>query len=121
MNVKKHSENATKRSVVTFSNILHTVVAANITMNRRASSTKKTTKQPHHVPRVVSTHGRMKMDSHADTIVLGSNAIILQYTSREKSLAICGLISTHLRRANCDRSDGSHKSQHGQNIYFGLT
>ena len=27
--------------------------------------------------------GRMKLDSHADTIVLGNNAIILQYTNRE--------------------------------------
>ena len=28
-------------------------------------------------------YGRMELDSHADTIVLGSNALILQYTSRE--------------------------------------
>ena len=31
-------------------------------------------------PTVIS--GRMELDSHADTIVLGNNAIILQYTSR---------------------------------------
>jgi hypothetical protein len=30
-----------------------------------------------------ATFGRMEIDSHADTIVLGSNAIIMQYTSRE--------------------------------------
>jgi hypothetical protein len=83
MNVTKHSENITKRSVVTLMNIVNTVVAANITTNRRASSTKKTHKQRHHVPREVATHGCMEMNSHADTIVLGSNAIILQYTSRE--------------------------------------
>jgi hypothetical protein len=29
------------------------------------------------------THGRMELDSHADTIVLGSNAIIMHYTNRE--------------------------------------
>ena len=28
-------------------------------------------------------HGRMELDSHADTIVLGSNAIVMHYTSRE--------------------------------------
>ena len=30
-----------------------------------------------------ATYGRMELDSHADTIVLGSNAIITQYTTRE--------------------------------------
>jgi hypothetical protein len=75
MNATKHSENVSKRSVVTFSTSINTVIAANIATNRRALSTKKSNKQRHHVPQVVATHGHMEMDSHANT---GSNAIILQ-------------------------------------------
>ncbi len=78
--------NVTKHSTVTFSNELHTVVAANVTTNRRTSSTKKINKH-HQVPQTQAIFGRMEMDSHADTIVLGSNAIILQYTSRECDVA----------------------------------
>jgi hypothetical protein len=61
------------------------VVSANTTKNRRTSSIRKNkqnNKAKHNDSSYV-THGRMELDSHADTIVLGSNAIILQYTSRE--------------------------------------
>ena len=32
-------------------------------------------------------HGRMELDSHADTIVLGRNAIVMHYTNRECDVA----------------------------------
>ena len=58
------------------------MVSANITKNRRTSAlhSKKRAKQ-HDSSHV--THARMELDSHADTIVLGSNAIIMHYTNRE--------------------------------------
>lgn len=58
------------------------MVSANTTRNRRTSSIRKN-KQQNKAKHNVVTDGRMELDSHADTIVLGSNAIILQYTSRE--------------------------------------
>jgi Reverse transcriptase (RNA-dependent DNA polymerase) len=64
--------------------MLHAVVAANITMNRRASSIRKKSmlsRMSNDSPTPI--YGRMELDSHADTIVLGRNAIVLQYTSRE--------------------------------------
>lgn len=82
-NVSKHLRNITKRSVVTFSKILHTVVAASVTTNRQTLFTRKTNKPRQHAPAQQATYGRMEMGSHADTLVLGSNSIILQYTSRE--------------------------------------
>ena len=76
--------NVTKQSTVTFSKVLHTVVAANITTNRRvASMRKKPMSSRMNNDSSRPTYGRMEFDSHADTIVLGNNAIILQYTSRE--------------------------------------
>ena len=53
-----------------------TAVSANITNNRRMSSLHK--KKAKHNDSSHVTHGRMELDSHADTIVLGSNAIIMQ-------------------------------------------
>ena len=73
--------NVIKQSNVSFSQVLHTVVAANITSNRRTSSINKTSRTTNDGS--IATYGRMELDSHADTIVLGRNAIILQYTSRE--------------------------------------
>jgi hypothetical protein len=71
----------TKHSTIVQSS---TVIAANITTNRRTASVRK----KHSTSRMrndssTATYGRMELDSHADTIVLGSNAIVLQYTSRE--------------------------------------
>jgi Reverse transcriptase (RNA-dependent DNA polymerase) len=62
------------------------VVAANLTYNRRTSHIHKT-KTSAANDRSTPTYGRMELDSHADTIVLGSNAIILRYTSRECDVA----------------------------------
>ncbi len=60
------------------------MVAANITTNRRAASVRKHPKSSRvNNDSFETTYGRMELDSHADTIVLGQNAIILQYTSRE--------------------------------------
>ena len=57
------------------------MVSANITNNRRTSSLHKRKARRNDSTHV--TYGRMELDSHADTIVLGSNAIIMQYTNRE--------------------------------------
>ena len=66
------------KKMVTFST---TVVSANITFNRRTSSIKNKSRLHNDSSNV--TYGRMELDSHADTIVLGSNAIIMHYTNRE--------------------------------------
>jgi hypothetical protein len=76
MNVTKH---------ITFCNV-KTVVAANITLNRRTSYIHKMTSRVRN-DRSVATYGRMELDSHTDTIVLGSIAVILQYTNREWDVA----------------------------------
>ena len=57
------------------------MVSANITKNRRTSSLHKKKAQQRDGSN--ATYGRMELDSHADTIVLGSNAIIMHYTNRE--------------------------------------
>ena len=62
------------------------MVAANKTYNRRTSHINKTVTRKHN-DGSMATYGRMELDSHADTIVLGRNAIILQYTSRECDVA----------------------------------
>ncbi len=63
----------------------NTVVAANITTNRRMSSTHR---HIHGLKRDVNViYGRNELDSHADTIVLGKNSVILQYTGRECDVA----------------------------------
>ena len=46
--------------------------------SRRVSSAKSGTKRK----RTATVHGRCELDSHADTIVAGSNCIILQYTGK---------------------------------------
>ena len=63
----------------------NTAVAANTTTNRRMSSTYRYIRGISRDADVV--HGRNELDSHADTIVLGRNAIILQYTGRECDVA----------------------------------
>jgi hypothetical protein len=60
-------------------------VAANITSNRRMSSTHRYVHGLKRDGDVV--HGRNELDSHADTIVLGRNFVILQYTGRECDVA----------------------------------
>jgi hypothetical protein len=57
------------------------VVSANITNNRRASSLHKSKAQQRDGSN--ATYGRMELDSHAGTIVLGSYAIIMHYANRE--------------------------------------
>ena len=79
LNVTKHS------SCKCLTSELTAVVAANITTNRRAASVRKKAMSTSHMRNDSSSvqYGRMELDSHAGTIVLGSNALILQYTSRE--------------------------------------
>jgi hypothetical protein len=61
------------------------VVAANITTNRRMSSTHR---HIHGLKRDVNVvYGRNELDSHADTIALGKNSVIMQYTDRECHVA----------------------------------
>jgi hypothetical protein len=78
---KKLTEQSAK--VVTFHSdtLFHSVVSVNKTSQRRASSVNKNTRKRHHSSDTI--YGRMELDSHADTIVLGSNAIIMNYTTRE--------------------------------------
>ncbi len=63
----------------------HNVVAANITTNRRLSSTHQRHRGIQRDTDVV--HGRNELDSHADTIVLGRNSVIIHYTGRECDVA----------------------------------
>ena len=67
MNVTKH---------VTFCNV-KTAVAANTTLIRPMSYIHRTSSHVKH-DRSIATYGRLELDSHADTIVLGSNAVVLQ-------------------------------------------
>ena len=63
-------------------NLSHSVVSVNKTSTRRASSINQNKRKGNdgsHAP----IYGRMELDSHADTIVLGSNAVIMHYTTRE--------------------------------------
>ena len=55
---------------------------ANITFNRRASSVKNKKSRLHNDSSDL-IYGRMELDSHDNTIVLGSNVIIMHYTHRE--------------------------------------
>ena len=52
-----------------------------MTSKRRTSSLNKAPRD--HRDGAITTYGRMELDSHADTIVLGSNAIVMHYTTRE--------------------------------------
>jgi hypothetical protein len=81
---KMLTEKSTK--VVTFSSntLFHSVVSVNKTSHRRASSLKHNgRRRPDNTSQLRVTYGRMEIDSHADTIVLGGNAIIMHYTNRE--------------------------------------
>jgi hypothetical protein len=59
----------------------YTVFSANKTSKRRPSSLNNAPRDPRDGS--ITTYGRMELDSHADTIVLGSNAIVMHYTTRE--------------------------------------
>lgn len=63
-------------------NLFHSVVSVNKTSTRRTSSINQTKRKRNDGSRA-AIYGRMELDSHADTIVLGSNAIIMHYTTRE--------------------------------------
>ena len=82
--VKQLAMNLTETSCTC--NIIQAVVAVNISTNRKASSTKRTVSSMLHDSSDVS-YGRIELDSHADTIVLGSNATVLHYTGRECDVA----------------------------------
>jgi hypothetical protein len=69
--------------VVTFDyNSFQSVVSVNKTSKRPMSSVRNRDVHRHQSHHRV-TYGRMELDSHADTIVLGGNAIIMHYTNRE--------------------------------------
>ena len=61
------------------------VVAANVTTNRRPRS--KVNMSCSMKTSTERTLGRMEMDSHANTIVLGGNVIVLQCTKRVCNVA----------------------------------
>ena len=84
MTVSTVNKKSNETEVITFDlNSLHqTVVAVNKTSQRRTCSINKKDRRKRNDNSHV-TYGRMEIDSHADTIVLGSNAIIIHYTSRE--------------------------------------
>ena len=83
MTVSTVSKQLTEKKVVTFdmTKLYQSVVSVNKTSQRRASSINKNKRKRNDGSNV--TYGRMELDSHADTIELGSNAIIMHYTSRE--------------------------------------
>ena len=57
--------------------MFHSVVSVNKTSLRRTSSVNKNSFASGPNDSHAATYGRMELDSHADTIVLGSNAIIM--------------------------------------------
>ena len=73
-----------KKKVVTFDadTLFRSVVSVNKTSTRHTSSINKSSRKRHNRSHT-ATYGCMELDSHADTIVLGSNAILMQYTTRE--------------------------------------
>jgi hypothetical protein len=80
---KKLTEKAAKGMTFSSNTFSHSVVVSvNKTSQRRTSSVNKNPRKRHDHSH--ATYGRMELDSHADTIVvLGSNAIIMHYTTRE--------------------------------------
>jgi hypothetical protein len=78
---KKLTEKSEK--VITFhtDTLFHSVVSVNKTSQRRTSSVNKSVRKRRKDSH--ATYGRIELDSHADTIVLGSNAVIMSYTTRE--------------------------------------
>ena len=75
---EKSSEVVTLNSNTTINS---SVVSVNKTSQRRTSSVNKRGRKRQDNSH--ATYGRMELDSHADTIVLGSNAIIMHHTNRE--------------------------------------
>ena len=53
------------------------VIARIVSSTRRPRNTSQSNGQTN---RALPTHGRIELDSHADTVVLGSNAVVLHYT-----------------------------------------
>ena len=75
----------TEKKVVTFhsNSLFKTAISVNKTSQRRTCSSIKKGSRQHNDSSHATSYGRMELDSHADTIVLGSNAIVMQYTTRE--------------------------------------
>ena len=56
------------------------VIARIVSSTRRPRNTSQSNGRTN---RALPTHGRIELDSHADTVVLGSNAVVLHYTGNE--------------------------------------
>ena len=89
MTVSTVTKKLSEKEVVTFQNdtLYTSVVSVNKTSQRRASSLNQSTLTRKHNDSSKVVYGRMELDSHADTIVLGNNAIIMHYTTRECDVA----------------------------------
>ena len=65
---------------VTKRHIIKRVIARIVSSTRRPRNLSQFNKRAN---RALPTEGRIKLDSHADTVVLGSNAVVLHYTGNE--------------------------------------
>ena len=60
--------------------IIKHVTACIVSSTRRPCNTSQSNRRAN---RALPTDGRIELDSHADTVVLGSNAVVLHYTGNE--------------------------------------
>ena len=66
----------------------HRTISRIVSSIRKVSKNKTAKAEYQHQPQSTS-HGRIKLDTHADTTVLGSNCVILSYTGKECEVSPC--------------------------------
>ena len=60
----------------------HRIISQIVSSVRKIAKNKSTKTEYQHRPQSTS-HGRIELDTHADTTVLGSNCVVLSYTGKE--------------------------------------
>ena len=60
----------------------HRIISRIVSRVRKIAKNKSTKTEYQHRPQSTS-HGRIELDTHADTTVLGSNCVVLSYTGKE--------------------------------------
>ena len=62
--------------------LMHRTISRIVSSIRKVSKNKTTKAEYQHRPQSTS-HGRIELDTHADTTVLGSNCVVLSYTGKQ--------------------------------------
>ena len=65
-----------------WSPLRHRIISGIVSSVRKIAKTKTTKTEYQHRPQPTS-YGRIELDTHADTTVLGSNCVVLSYTGKE--------------------------------------